>query len=104
MNLLLESLDPLARLILQALLNCLWQGLLIAALVWLLLRVIGQVSATTRHAVWLVSLVTIGLLPALALTFSPKPPQTVLQSSAAPLATADAVSYTHLTLPTILRV
>src|SRR5581483_4209471 len=73
MNLLLETLDPLARLILQALLNSLWQGLLIVALVWLLLRVIGQTSATTRHAVWLVSLLTIGLLPALALRFSQKP-------------------------------
>ncbi len=93
MNLLLESLDPLARLILQALLNSLWQGLLIAALVWLLLRVIGQVSATTRHAVWLVSLVTIGLLPVLALTISPKPPQRALQlASATALPTTTSVT------------
>jgi beta-lactamase regulating signal transducer with metallopeptidase domain len=86
MNLLLETLDPLARLILQALLNSLWQGLLIVALVWLLLRVIGQVSATTRHAVWLVSLLTIGLLPALALTFSQRPQP----SSSAPAAIVSA--------------
>jgi beta-lactamase regulating signal transducer with metallopeptidase domain len=63
MNSVLEILDPLARLAVQALLNSLWQGLLIATLVWVLLRVLGRVSATTRHALWLVSLLTIGLLP-----------------------------------------
>ncbi len=63
MNSVLETLDPLARLAVQALLNSLWQGLLIAALVWVLLRALGRVSATTRHALWLVSLLTIGLLP-----------------------------------------
>ena len=50
-------------LLLEALLNTLWQGMLIAALVWLLLRFIKRVSATTRHAVWLVTLLTIGALP-----------------------------------------
>ncbi len=63
MNSVLETLDPLARLAVQALLNSLWQGLLIAALVWVLLRALGRVSATTRHALWLVSLLTISLLP-----------------------------------------
>jgi beta-lactamase regulating signal transducer with metallopeptidase domain len=63
MNSMLETLDPLARLAVQALLNSLWQGLLIATLVWVLLRALGRVSATTRHAMWLVSLLTIGLLP-----------------------------------------
>ena len=59
----IESFDSLARLLLEALLNTLWQGMLIAALVWLLLRFIKRVSATTRHAVWLVTLLTIGALP-----------------------------------------
>lgn len=95
MNLLLETLDPLARLILQALLNSLWQGLLIVALVWLLLRVIGQASATTRHAVWLVSLLTIGLLPALALTFSQKSQP----SSSAPAAIVSATPGKAIALP-----
>jgi beta-lactamase regulating signal transducer with metallopeptidase domain len=67
MNSVLETLDPLARLLVQALLNSVWQGVLIAALVWLLLRMIGRVSATTRHALWLVSLLTIGFLPLLGL-------------------------------------
>jgi beta-lactamase regulating signal transducer with metallopeptidase domain/HEAT repeat protein len=62
----IENFDSLARLLLEALLNTLWQGTLIAVLVWLLLRLVKRVSATTRHAVWLVTLLTIGTLPLLA--------------------------------------
>jgi hypothetical protein len=62
----IENFDSLARLLLEALLNTLWQGTLIAVLVWLLLRFVKRVSATTRHAVWLVTLLTIGALPILA--------------------------------------
>ncbi len=58
-----EFLDVFARVAVEALLNSLWQGLLIVALVWLLLRVSRSASATTRHAIWLVSLLAITLLP-----------------------------------------
>ena len=67
MSSMIENFDSLARLLLEALLNTLWQGTLIAVLVWLLLRLVKRVSATTRHAVWLVTLLTIGALPILAL-------------------------------------
>ena len=67
LNLLLENLDPLAQLLLQAFFRTLWQGILIVALVWLLLRVFKQVSATTRHAVWLASLLMIAALPFIAI-------------------------------------
>lgn len=63
MGSMIESLDPLARLLLEAMLNTLWQGTMIAALVWLSLRFAKRASATTRHAVWLVTLLTIGALP-----------------------------------------
>lgn len=69
-NLLLENLDPLAQLLLQALLRTLWQGMLIAGLVWILLRIFKQVSATTRHAVWLASLLIISALPFIAIATS----------------------------------
>jgi len=62
----IENFDSLARLLLEALLNTLWQGMLITVLVWLLLRLVNRASATTRHAVWLVTLLTIGALPLLA--------------------------------------
>ena len=66
MSSMIENFDSLARLSLEALLNTLWQGTLIAVLVWLLLRLVNRASATTRHAVWLVTLLTIGALPFLA--------------------------------------
>jgi len=59
----LENYDLLSRLLLQALINNLWQGALIVGCVTLLFRLMGRVSATTRHAIWLVSLLTIALLP-----------------------------------------
>jgi len=67
LDLLLENLDPLAQLLLQSLFRTLWQGLLIAALVWALLRVFKQFSATTRHAIWLASLLIIAALPFVAI-------------------------------------
>jgi len=63
MGSILENYDPWARLWLQALLNSLWQGALIVALVLLLFRVIGRASATTRHAVWFIGLLAIAVLP-----------------------------------------
>src|SRR5499426_3516628 len=66
MSSMIENFDSLARLLLEALLNTLWQGTLIAVLVWLLLRLVKRASATTRHAVWLVTLLTIGALPMFA--------------------------------------
>ncbi|MGH9938095.1 MAG: M56 family metallopeptidase, partial [Blastocatellia bacterium] len=67
MSSMIESFDSLARLLFEALLNTLWQGMLIAALVWMLLRLTKRASATTRHAVWLVTLLTIGALPPIAM-------------------------------------
>jgi beta-lactamase regulating signal transducer with metallopeptidase domain len=67
MGLIIDRFDMLARPLLQALLNSFWQGMVIAAMVWLLLRVIKKASATTRHAIWLVSLLTIGALPLIAI-------------------------------------
>src|SRR5262245_2801004 len=76
MSSMIENFDSLARLLLEALLNTLWQGMLIAALVWLLLRLTKRVSATTRHAVWLVTLLTIGTLPLVAVIANRNVPAT----------------------------
>ena len=76
MSSMIENFDSLARLLLEALLNTLWQGTLIALLVWLLLRLVRRVSATTRHAVWLVTLLTIGGLPILAVVAKRNSPAT----------------------------
>ncbi len=79
-NWLLENLDPLAQLLLQALFRSLWQGLLIAVLVWTLLRAARRASATTRHAVWLTSVFVIAALPFIAIATRRDAP---LQSAAA---------------------
>ena len=89
MSSMIENFDSLARLLLEALLNTLWQGMLIAVLVWLLLRLVKRVSATTRHAVWLVTLLTIGALPILAVVAKrnypdPGPAMPVKREAAAP--------------------
>jgi beta-lactamase regulating signal transducer with metallopeptidase domain len=82
MGSIIENFDSLARLLLEALLNTLWQGMLIAVLVWLLLRLVNQLSATTRHAVWLVTLLTIGALPLLAVVANRNEPVTGPATSA----------------------
>src|SRR5215831_6744216 len=76
MGSIIENFDSLARLLLEALLNTLWQGMLIAVLVWLLLRLVNRLSVTTRHAVWLVTLLTIGALPLLAFVANRNEPVT----------------------------
>ncbi len=90
MGSMIENFDSSARMLLEALLNTLWQGMLIAALVWLLLRLTKRASATTRHAIWLVTLLTIGALPFVAIMSNrnlpaavPAPP--VKQGTAVPV-------------------
>lgn len=61
-----DQLDPLAGALLGGLLNGLWQGAVLAALVWLVLRARRRTNATTRYAVWCVTLATIISLPLLA--------------------------------------
>jgi beta-lactamase regulating signal transducer with metallopeptidase domain/predicted SpoU family rRNA methylase len=103
----IENFDSPARLLLEALLNTLWQGMLIAVLVWLLLRLVNRLSATTRHAVWLVTLLTIGALPILAIVanrndpatpIKPEPPKPAVQSATpAPVSNpVDPVSITSV--------
>jgi beta-lactamase regulating signal transducer with metallopeptidase domain len=93
--------DSLSRPLLEALLNSFWQGVIITVVVWLLLRFIKRVSATTRHAVWLVCLLTIGALPVIALLspFSQTEPitQPVRQEHLTPSGVPDQPSHPPVT-------
>ena len=60
MTLLNHVVEPL----LSAALNTLWQAVLLVMLVWVVLRLIPRMNASTRHAVWWASLAAILLLPA----------------------------------------
>ena len=79
-NALLQNYDSITRTMLQILLNSLWQGLVIMLLVAALFKLKSSMSATTRHAIWFVSLVTIGVLPFLPFSIRRiAPPNTVTQ-------------------------
>src|SRR5262245_42983448 len=77
MGIIVEYFDQPARLLMQALLNCLWQGMIISGAAWLMLRIFRRISATTRSAVWLIALLTIGVLPLIGIRTSQndRPPQ-----------------------------
>jgi beta-lactamase regulating signal transducer with metallopeptidase domain len=47
----------------EALLNSVWQGVLLVLLVWLVLRVFRSINAATRQMIWLSSLVALAVLP-----------------------------------------
>ena len=68
MGWLLESFDPVSRTVLQALINSIVPGLVLALVTWFWLRSTGKTSATTRHAVWLVALIAITAIPILQST------------------------------------
>src|SRR5579859_2951079 len=61
--------------VLSATANGLYQGMLIAALAWLTLRLFSRTNAATRHAVWFGTLLLVAaLIPAhLLLSGSPRP-------------------------------
>ncbi len=63
MGSILENYDVLSRVVLQALLNSVWPGLMLIMLAWMALRLSRRVSATTRHAIWVVCLVALAALP-----------------------------------------
>jgi beta-lactamase regulating signal transducer with metallopeptidase domain len=66
MEFVFDYLDPLAVTVLEVLINSLWQGAALASLVWCVLRVFRRTNATTRYALWCVTLAAIFCLPLLA--------------------------------------
>jgi beta-lactamase regulating signal transducer with metallopeptidase domain/DUF4097 and DUF4098 domain-containing protein YvlB len=57
------------------LLNSLWQGIALTAIVWLFLRFAPRLSAATRYAIWCVAMLAVVLLP-LAAYFPRESPST----------------------------
>jgi uncharacterized protein (TIGR03435 family) len=50
--------------VLDAVINTIWQAVLITAIVWLVLRLTPRINAATRHAIWWATLAVVLLLPA----------------------------------------
>ena len=62
----LDALDRTASVIVTAFVNGLWQGLVLLGLIWCLLRVLEarrRLNATTRYAVWSITLIALAALP-----------------------------------------
>src|SRR5579884_1689423 len=59
-------LQSLAQISAERLLNSVAEGFLIAALAWILLRLLGRQNSGTRFAIWFSALAMIAALPLLA--------------------------------------
>ncbi len=56
-------LETLPQVVVERMLNSALEGVVLAALAWVLLKVVGRRSSSTRFAVWFVVLLTVGALP-----------------------------------------
>src|SRR5215475_443400 len=63
MSAILESLSAFSAAGLAAVLNTLWLALAVAAVIWLVLRLMPRVNAATRHVVWWAVLALVVLMP-----------------------------------------
>src|SRR5437867_6251137 len=75
--------------LLAAVMNGIYQGILITVLVALSLRVFRRINAATRHAVWLCSLVLLVLLVVAHCLFHSRPPALQPEKSARTAATPE---------------
>jgi beta-lactamase regulating signal transducer with metallopeptidase domain len=80
----LDGLETLMRLLAEAVLNGLWQGLLLTALIWLGLRLAAQTSAATRFGIWWATLGVMLALPLVHLAMA-SPDTTAPVARAAPI-------------------
>jgi beta-lactamase regulating signal transducer with metallopeptidase domain len=74
MSAILESLNAFSAAGLAAVLNTLWLALAVAAVIWLVLRLMPRVNAATRHVVWWAVLALVVLMPLATLLPRPAPP------------------------------
>src|SRR5579871_3927830 len=59
----LSALEPIAHVTVATLFNSLWEAALLASIVWAILRLVPNASATTRYAAWSFALIASMLLP-----------------------------------------
>src|SRR5260370_41747893 len=66
-----DGFDTLAGMLAEAVLNGLWQGLAVTALVWAVLRLAPRTSAATRYGIWSATLAVVLALPFARLATAP---------------------------------
>jgi len=59
-----------ARVSMGAILNSLWQGLLLALVAWFCLRLVPRSSASLRYGIWCIALIAVLALPLIAVQFA----------------------------------
>lgn len=59
----LNSIEPIARITVESLINSIWQGMALTIVVFLILRTFRQINATTRYLIWWVTLIVVIGLP-----------------------------------------
>src|SRR5271167_2196925 len=64
------TLNQLARISAESLLNCMLEGIAIGLFAWILLRIVGRRNSSTRFAVWFFALLAIAALPILSVATS----------------------------------
>ena len=70
MNTLIDPASRLANVLMEAMLNSLWLGILLTALVGGALFTLRRINAATRHAIWWAALVTVITLPLVNMAWS----------------------------------
>ncbi len=90
---------PLALAISGVYVSGLWEGALIAGLVWLCLRALPNLGATTRYIVWLLALTALVIIPAVTVLLPA--PQTVAPPSDATPAVQPAIAVATRAMPDI---
>ncbi|MBV9271466.1 MAG: M56 family metallopeptidase, partial [Candidatus Eremiobacteraeota bacterium] len=58
-----HAFEPAARIIVATLFNSLWEGAILALIIWAILRFATNINATTRYALWISALVAVIVLP-----------------------------------------
>ena len=66
----IATLNALARMSAESMLNCMLEGIAIGLFAWILLRVVGRRNSSTRFAVWFFALLAIAALPILGVAAS----------------------------------
>lgn len=73
------------------LLDSMWQGILVAAVMWGLLKLLPALNAATRYACWWITLLAVVLLPLRAFVGNTGSDSTAAPPPAAPSASADVI-------------
>ncbi len=86
----ISAIEPASRVAVAILFDTLWEAAVVACLVWLILRAIPQLNATTRYSAW-----SVGLIAGMLLPLATAIPQVSVLQPATPQTATQLTSTTH---------